>query len=239
MKKALRLTAITATLFLSACGGGGSSSGPGYAPIPAPADPVSQPAPPTQPTPPAAPAPNGAPTFNVILYGDSIMAGNGTNETPAMTLQRLRPNLTVTDRAVAGTSLATLATGWGTSDRAANRVVVIENGAIDSWQGMRLETFLTTMRALVFSVRAEGRIPVFTGYSRQVPGILSWDQIASRDIFNASLYNLAGELAVPFADWGAVEFNGSIDLMDGVHPGKTYSDRLVQRLAETLDGVKP
>ncbi|MDM0066656.1 hypothetical protein [Variovorax sp. J31P207] len=41
----------------------------------------------------------------VEIYGDSIMALNGTSETPVMTLQRIRPNLVFTDHSVQGMRL--------------------------------------------------------------------------------------------------------------------------------------
>src|SRR5689334_19245628 len=64
----------------------------------------------------------------VELYGDSIMAGNGTAETPAMTLQRIRPGFNVVaDHAVAGTMLSMLYPSFDAAARSA-RFVVIENG---------------------------------------------------------------------------------------------------------------
>ena len=72
----------------------------------------------------------------VELYGDSILAGNGDAETPAMTLQRLRPGIEViADHSVAGKQLAALATVFPNEARSA-RIVVIENGVIDSWYGL-------------------------------------------------------------------------------------------------------
>ena len=44
---------------------------------------------------------------------------------------------------------------------------------------------------------------------------------------------------VAFADWGSVPFDGPVDVPDGVHPNKTYSDRLIEQLASTLDKLAP
>ena len=240
MKTALRLTAALAIpMVLSACSGGGSQlpgSFPGGPAIQMPSDFGQIPGAPAAPqVPPAGEAPIRL-YGTVTLYGDSIMAGNGTAETPAMTLQRLRPNLTVTDRAVAGTSLAMLATGWAARERN-SQIVVIENGVIDSWTGANLPNFLATLRALINDCRANRQIPVLTGYSYQEEGILTLSSLLSRNTFNAAVEALAAELEVPFANWGTVRFDGTGDLLDGVHPGKAYSDRLVERLASTLDGV--
>lgn len=69
------------------------------------------------------------------------MAGNGDAETPAMTLQRLRPGIEViADHSVAGKQLAALATVFPNEARSA-RIVVIENGVIDSWYGLPVASF--------------------------------------------------------------------------------------------------
>ncbi|WP_213956360.1 SGNH/GDSL hydrolase family protein [Variovorax sp. dw_954] len=189
------------------------------------------------PTVPAQPAPAASvEACTVDLYGDSIMAGNGTPETPAVVLHALRPGLKVVDHAVAGTSLAMLANTFATSPRT-GRFVVIENGVIDSWTSTPPEDFRDALRGMLLHVRAEGRVPVLTGYSFQVPGTLTPMSVLRRDQFNAVAKALAGELGVPFADWGAARFDGADDLMDTVHPARAYSDRLVERLALALDTV--
>jgi len=176
----------------------------------------------------------------VELYGDSIMAGNGTLETPAMTLQRLRPKMqVVADHAVAGTMLSMLAPDFAASPRSA-RYVVIENGVIDSWKGVGVPVLLSNYGAMIGQIRSEGRVPVLTGFARQaIGGALTDDSIRRRDTYDALLKSYAAEQGVAFADWGAVRFDGPADLTDFVHPNKTYSDRLVEQLATTLDRVAP
>ncbi|MDM0109037.1 SGNH/GDSL hydrolase family protein [Variovorax sp. J22R24] len=238
MKHSSQKTAIS-ILFaavLTACGGGGG--GEGGADTGSVAAAVSKPATDTKQE--GAAAPTKVLGCTVELYGDSIMAGNGTEETPAMTLQRLRPNLQVTaDHAVAGTMLTMLAPTFDGAPRTA-RYVVIENGVIDSWQGIPVPLFLSTYSAMISQLRAEGRVPVLTGFARQaVGGLLSQQDVTERDLYDALLKNYAAEQNVAFADWGAVRFDGPADLMDFVHPDKTYSDRLVEQLATTLDTIAP
>lgn len=176
----------------------------------------------------------------VELYGDSIMAGNGTPETPAMTLQRIRPGFkVVADHAVAGTMLSMLYPSFASHPRGA-RFVVIENGVIDSWRGLSPLTMQAMYSSMIEKLRAEGRVPVLTGFSRQtLDGVLSGEQIVRRDPYDAFFKNYAGSVDVAFADWGSVRFDGPVDLLDGVHPNKTYSDRLVEQLASTLDTLAP
>lgn len=176
----------------------------------------------------------------VEVYGDSIMAGNGTAETPSMTLQRLRPGLqVVADHSAAGTMLAMLYPEFAASPRTA-RFVVIENGVIDAWRGASVQRILNTYGAMIERVRSEGRVPVLTGFSRQsIGGVLKAEDISRRDSYDAAVKNYATELDVAFADWGGVQFGGPSDLLDFVHPNKTYSDRLVEQLALTLDKVAP
>ena len=219
MKKLLTLALCA---FLFACGGGGG--GGGFA------------LPPAVPDKSPAPAPQVQKQCTVELYGDSIMAGNGTAETPAMVLHSLRPELTVIDKAVAGTSLRALSERFYNDPRA-GRVIVIENGVIDSWQGHPAEDFTRLLRGMVDYLRAEGRVPVITGFSHQVPGVLSPSSLEHRAELNAAAAALAAELGVGFADWSAVRFDGTGDLLDGVHPGRAYSDRLIERLALTIDAA--
>lgn len=176
----------------------------------------------------------------VELYGDSIMAGNGTPETPAMTLQRIRPGFKmVADHAVAGTMLSMLYPSFASGPRSA-RFVVIENGVIDAWRGVAVASMQEMYRSMTEKLRAEGRVPVLTGFSRQSPGgMLSEEEMARRDPYDAYFKAYAANAGVAFADWGAVRFDGPVDLLDGVHPNKTYSDRLVAQLASTLDKLAP
>ena len=176
----------------------------------------------------------------VELYGDSIMAGNGSAETPAKTLQRLRPGLSVlADHSVAGTELAMLYPEFASDPRTA-RYVVIENGVIDAWHGAAIQPFLNTYGAMIEQLHSEGRVPVLTGFARQaMGGVLTGEDIARRDSYDTDVRGYAIALNVAFADWGAVQFDGESDLLDFVHPNKTYSDRLVEQLALTLDKVAP
>lgn len=196
---------------------------------------------------------NGAPRGwgGVVLYGDSIIRGeyltyaglsptdvNARLEEPiAETLQRLRPHLQVDDRSLSGQTLTNLASGFP-CDLRTSRVVVIENGVIDAWQGTSLLDFVVTLRKLIDGIRAEGRVPVLTGFARQVTGpLISPAMIERRDLYDKAVRTVALTMGVVFADLGAARFDGALDIPDGVHPGKAYSDRLAERIALALDAA--
>ncbi|MDM0072352.1 SGNH/GDSL hydrolase family protein [Variovorax sp. J31P207] len=172
----------------------------------------------------------------VEIFGDSIMGGNGSPETPSMTLQRIRPNLQiVADHAVAGMSLRALATFFPYVTLTAH-YVIIENGVIDAWDGLNINTVMYEYAAMVKKVRNEGRVPVLTGFSHQAfGGDLGYPQLWRRDFYDTVIQAVANNASVAFADWGSVPFFGEVDLLDFVHPNKGYSDRLIGRLAMTLD----
>jgi len=168
------------------------------------------------------------------------MAGNGTGETPAMTLQRIRPGFdVVADHSVAGTMLSMLTPDFAQQPRSAS-IVVIENGVIDGWNSVPGNLFATQLRALIVQVKSEGRTPVLTGFARQVPNpILDAGKVSLRDNYDLLARSVADATGTEFADWGSVPFQGAPELLDGVHPNKGYSDRLVEQLALTLDKVDP
>lgn len=172
----------------------------------------------------------------VEIYGDSIMASNGSDETPATTLQRIRPNLMlVADHSVGGMTLSALATFFPFLTRAAH-YVIIENGVIDAWEGRNINTVMFEYTTIVQKVRKEGRIPVLTGFSHQaLGGVLSPQELWRRDFYDSVIQAVARNANVIFADWGSVPFYGAVDLIDFVHPNKGYSDRLIGQIALTLD----
>ncbi|SEB22508.1 SGNH/GDSL hydrolase family protein [Variovorax sp. YR216] len=172
----------------------------------------------------------------VEIYGDSIMAFNGSTETPAMTLQRIRPNLlVVADHSVLGMSLGDLAPPFPYFTRTAH-IVIIENGVIDAWSGKSINTVIYEYYTIIQKVREEGRVPVLTGFSHQaLGGPLNYVSLQLRDYYDSVIQAIAVNTRVPFADWGSVPFYGAWDLVDFVHPNKNYSDRLIGRLAMTLD----
>ena len=171
----------------------------------------------------------------VEIYGDSIMALNGTAETPVMTLQRIRPNLVFTDHSAQGMRLLDLAPAFPLVSRSAH-FVIIENGVIDAWQGANINTTINEYYAIIQRVRDEGRVPVLTGFSRQSRGgPMGYGDLLRRDFYDSVVQAIAANTGVAFADWGSVPFYGAWDLLDFVHPNKNYSDRLIGRLAMTLD----
>ncbi|MDM0070662.1 SGNH/GDSL hydrolase family protein [Variovorax sp. J31P207] len=171
----------------------------------------------------------------VEIYGDSIMASNGTAVSPAMTLQRIRPNLVIVDHSFPGNRLTDLAPVFPGLPRSGH-FVIIENGVIDAWEGKNINTVIYDYYALIQRVRDEGRIPVLTGFSHQaLGGELNYFNLRFRDFYDTIVQAVAINTNTTFADWGRVPFYGAFDLIDFVHPNRNYSDRLIGRLAMTLD----
>jgi len=153
-----------------------------------------------------------------------------------MMLQLVRPNLrVVADHSVPGMSLGDLAAPFPYFTRSAH-FVIIENGVIDAWAGRNINTVVGEYYAIIQKVREEGRVPVLTGFARQSRGRpLNNVSLQLRDFYDSVIQAIAVNTGVPFADWGSVPFYGAWDLIDFVHPNKNYSDRLIGRLAMTLD----
>lgn len=191
-----------------------------------------------QPSP--ADAPAAVPQRCVVdVYGDSIVAGTLLPDRPLTALMRKYPGLTLVDHAAPLVLLAELPHRFDASTRT-GRWVVIENGVIDAWRNVQPAMFVKTLHDMIKRVRAEGREPILTGFSRQVETPLLHirkDQLLWRDQYDLLVRRLAETLNVPFVDWGAVRFDGAGDLSDGVHPGLAYSDRLHDRLGATLRAV--
>jgi hypothetical protein len=145
----------------------------------------------------------------------------------------------IEDRAVGGTALMQLASVFHGQPRS-SRIVVLENGVIDSWVGVPVSTVLATYSAMIDTIKAEGRIPIVTGYAHQRLGTLDLGSLARRDEHDGALKTFMLERGVAFADYNTVAWGPTeAELPDSVHPGPEYSARLAQRLLETLDRVAP
>lgn len=230
MKRMICTAAVCGLLV--ACGGGGGGGG-------GVAFPVAQ-------APVAAPA---KPVCTVTLYGDSIL--HGTYSPDGVALERLshypaeeiraqRPAYTVDDRTKPGQSLLALSYIFANDSRS-SRFVVVENGVIDSWYG---DAIGERLKGIVDYIKAEGRIPVITGYSRQVVRTdrFAWldaSQVANHDAWNAAAKYVADQTGAVFADWSSVRFDGEVDIADAVHPAEAYSMRLSAALISALDKASP
>lgn len=223
---------LTFSLALAACSGGDSKPPRELGPLAGGAPPSLTGA--TEP-------PGAAPDCSLVLYGDSILNGAYVDHdrftrharNPATELKARRPAWRIDDRTKPGQSLATLAKTFRTDARAA-RVVVIGSGIAEGWAG---ETVLSNLPWMVQTVRYEGRIPVLTGYSRQLPNaFMTPDKLAGRDRVDDEVDDLAEDLDVEFADIGEA---APVALSDEVHPTAEYSRRLTDKLVAALDRVAP
>lgn len=238
------LCSILVFAFLSACGGGtlGELNGTLKVELAATQTPVKQ-------------------TCTVDLFGDSILKGEHwvydpkvfvrLAEPPADTLRRLRPDYIIRDYSASGVSLQMLIDGYtppfesGAVPRAAfaqftrtGHVTVVENGVIDSWQN--LPNLSANLNAVISIIKAEGRIPVLTGFSKQAiktgeQAYITQDMLTRRDSYNDTAKSVGASNGVIFADMGLATFSGATDIIDDVHPTKAYSDRLMERVATAID----
>ena len=177
----------------------------------------------------------------MVLYGDSILNGSYVladqsmrhAHNPAAALKAQRPAWQIEDRTQPGQSLAKLAKFFANDPRSA-RVVVIGSGIAEGWSG---DSVMSHLPWMLQTVRFESRIPVLTGYSRQVPNaFITADKMAGRDHVDAEAKSLAQVSQVAFADFGAA---GPVEIIDDVHPTQAYSLRLTGKLIEALDRVAP
>lgn len=178
---------------------------------------------------------------SVVLYGDSILHGAyvGDGQTrrhrrnPAAELKARRPAWRIDDRTQPGQSLEMLAKTFH-SDQRASRVVVLGSGIAEGWSG---GSVLSDLPRMIETVRREGRTPVLTGYSRQLPNaFMTADKLEGRDRVDAEVKALALETRIEFADFGAAR---PAEMADEVHPTEQYSLRLSAKLIEALDRVAP
>lgn len=170
---------------------------------------------------------------SVVLYGDSILHGGyGGNqrlaEPPARTLQRLRPRYRVEDRSANGETATARAGRFASEPRTAH-FVVIAHGINDVAQGLPVQP---PLRQMVRQAQQEGRQVVLTGLSR--PALA----MPGRSAADAAIRQVAAETGAAFAGWGDVT-RGPDEMADPLHPAKPYSDRLVARIALTLDAMAP
>ena len=187
-----------------------------------------------------------APTPNctIDLYGDSILHGAYVRKQdgkeafgrwqrhPSAEIKTQRPGYVVNDMTVSGQSLAMMFAAYKPDPAA--RIVVLGNGIAEGWYGGDLDH---NLRTLVQSVRANGGIPVITGFARQVPNhYMTAKKLAGRDRAEADARAVAESMNVAFVDLGAA---GPVEIVDDVHPSEACSLRLTARLIETLDRITP
>lgn len=193
----------------------------------------------------------------VEINGDSGMDAPGII-TPPNILKVMRPKWQVDDRSVQGLSLYALITGYAAryivhtdtwqggaqlpyaSNTHTANVVVIENGGIDALEERDLVVYEQQLRELVDIVRNRGAIPVFTGIVViPIGDVFTAPRVAHRDKINDIMHKVSEEMNVPFAGWDTAEFAGMSETIDQIHRTQTASDRLVVKLAATLDEVLP
>lgn len=196
---------------LAGCGGGGG----GNTEVPISSAPVAA-APESAP---AAPAAQPSAGCRVVLYGDSIMAREWV--APRMLAQR--PGWTVANRAMPGDTAIqgvprvideprefdAAALEWGVND-----ITILNAYPQDA------------IARMVDKLHAE-RIAVV------VTGIVNVRPVAS--ILNDVLRKMAAEHGAMFGEWGSV----AVVTTDGTHPDQASTDRIVDKLVQSLDAACP
>ena len=231
----MKLVKLTAALLISGilvgCGGGGSSS----ADVSVNVTPAAQPV-----------------NCTIELNADSLLAGIVIDPF-AISIMKKRKDFIVTDKAVIGLSLRSLANGYVAAypgaltpvfgaqmpfDRVArnSHVVVIELGANDAYGNYPAEEYYQQIESMIKVLKSEGRVPVLTGI---VPFSLggAYDQatIDRSIILNGMAQTLAVKYNVLNANLSTVPYKGITDTVDGLHRKQPAADLLVDRLIETLD----
>lgn len=186
----------------------------------------------------------------VELNGDSVMYGQGLQESPAMGLLRERPHWSIDDRSASGLALEVLMSGYIDPTSAYQRnpagpftaiphpasVVVIEQGGIDALVGIPVETFEANLRAAVAHLQAQGRTVVLTGIVKAPAGpVFTSDVLSVTERMTEVTYRVARETGATHAGWDTVEFHGLPETLDGIHRTQPASNRLVSRLAAVID----
>lgn len=186
----------------------------------------------------------------VELNGDSVMYGQGLQESPAMGLLRERPHWSIDDRSASGLALAVLLSGYIDPTSAYQRnpegpftaiahpasIVVIEQGGIDALVGISVESFEANLRTAVAHLQAQGRTVVLTGIVKAPEGpVFTASVLAITAQMTAVTYRVARETGATHAGWDTVEFAGLSETLDGIHRTQPASNRLVSRLAAVID----
>lgn len=195
--------------------------------------------------------------LKIELNGDSIMYGHGIDIKPDSRLKEFRPDLIIENKAESGLTLNSLVKGYTTAwangpiprlgvqppfseIKRTSDVVVISLGGNDAYGNLPISEFENQLRAVISIIQNEGRTPIITGIVQLTPSDTGFDQdTVHRSIeFNKVINNVTNELNVINANWSTVEYNGLSDTIDQIHRTQIASDRLVLRLAETIDKIK-
>lgn len=195
--------------------------------------------------------------LKVELNGDSAMFGHGLDVKPDARLKELRPELIIENKAESGLTLNSLMSGYSKTwingpvprlgiqppfaeIKRTSDVVVISLGANDAYGNLSIIEFERQLRTVISTIQSEGRVPVITGVVQLTASPTGFDQgTVSRSIeFDRVIMRVTTELNVLNANWATVEYNGLSDTIDQIHRTQQASDRLVIRLAETLDRIK-
>lgn len=189
----------------------------------------------------------------VELNGDSIMSGLQI-KTFATSIKQLRPEFIITDKAVSGLTLRSLANGYITAYPGAtisnfgpqpafskvarnSHVILIELGGNDAYSDYSPIEFRQQLEAMIIIILSEGRIPVLTGIVPLsfVGGTFDQATIDRATVLDSIVHELAIKYDIVDAQWRTVPYFGSSDTIDGIHRTQVAADRLVERTVSALD----
>lgn len=192
---------------------------------------------------------------SVEVYGDSILVGPTLERNVAAQMRALRPGWAVLDVSASGSGLQLVLHGYTEpypgappdaypagpqpplAERAkVGRYQVIAVGGNDALVGNSADGFEAGLREAVQIIRAEGRVPVFTGIVNAPPGeAFTPAVLRRRDELNAITLRLAAELGISHAAWGE-DYLGEQDVIaDRIHRTQEASDRLAALLIEAIE----
>ena len=197
---------------------------------------------------------------SVEINADSILSGEGLQERPAATLQRMRPAWQIDDRAVGGLFMAALWAGYTEPYRGApasvyprgpqrpfkdvartSHVVVVEVGGNDALALPTPADFERDLRAIVTTIQAEGRVPVLTGIVQIEPdagSLFGPAEHAHSVVLNTITHRVADDLGVAHAGIDLDPIRQE-DTFDGIHRRPPAVATLLQRIAVAVEAAAP
>lgn len=180
----------------------------------------------------------------ISFYGDSVTRGDGLNPRPVQRCTELAAGAFVgVDYAMGGMTVEHASNGhpslpyagafgdWILQDASAI-VVIAHTGASAFGLGGEIDRYDMLLTAMINQAKSAGKAVVLVGATwvvHPMPGMPDVDSIqvlSNLAAFDDRTEAIAEREGCLFLDVRSVPFGGAFELMDNVHPGQAYSDRV-------------
>lgn len=177
----------------------------------------------------------------IEMYGESTFSGYGlqAGESVPALVQQLLPEASVVSRAVGSTTAQQQFTGtdglnlpWRQQlEQSKASVIVINRGINDAYRNMPVAEFRSILTALVTQAQQAGKKVIL-----QTPNATAYGDATDQAVAeNAAIVREVGAaLGVPVSDAHAMP----VDVLDGVHPGKTLRAAMAGDIVRLVRGVR-